>query len=121
MIFFLILFAAYAVQYARKIVLAKTKKPTGMPTLIPILVETERLGEVDERLVLGLGIDAVDFAFEEGFAARGAVTDLVTVELFAGALFTAVLELGVVEGERVTDIMEMNIAAGIVVGLAASV
>ncbi len=57
-------------RYARMIVLAKMKNPTGMPTPIPILVETGRPGEAGNWLVLGLGLGAVAFVLEEDFAAE---------------------------------------------------
>lgn len=50
--------------------LAKMKNPTGMPTPIPILVETGRPGEAGNWLVLGLGLGAVAFVLEEDFAAE---------------------------------------------------
>ena len=89
-------------RYARNIVIANMRQPTGMATPIPVLVE---LGS-PEKAAEGL---ALNLAFGTELVAEGSVieedsaagSDLMLVELFAVAVFTALLESVVVVAELV--------------------
>ena len=79
-------------RYARKIVLAKIRKPKGMATPIPILLEVGCREKSAKKPALGPELVFGDSVVVEDFAAGSECTDLVPLELFAVAGLTAMLE-----------------------------
>lgn len=99
--------------------LAKMKKPRGMPTPMPIFVGVGRPEEAAEGFELGSELCVVDLVFKEAFAAGCEAADLEAVR-FSEAILSAVVELGVVVVEIARDVVRIDVANAVevIVGLA---